>query len=188
MTRRPLTLDDVKINHEFQIVAAPVWAYRKCEPIARLWRSLLAKLQRNANARFKAEADEYKAYRARIEAGEATELDRLVIRWSAPSKVKVRPPHVTWETHVCRECGMTFYGPARSLRCSERCEAVAERRRIKARIAKISTERAVARQGRKCAYCGGSLNAQRSTSKYCSTKCRLYAARKRKKQLPTGRG
>ena len=46
-----------------------------------------------------------------------------------------------------------------------------------ARNAAVGAERAAARANRKCEHCGKPLTAERSTMRFCSTHCRVYAHR-----------
>ena len=126
-------------------------------------------------------------YNRRIASGEPTRLGHWKLE--PPAKVKIEPPEFDeWERVLwCDECEADFYAERQwhcryPKYCSNACVTIARRRVAKAASAKRSAERAAWREGRTCRYCGAPLNAQRSTSKFCSPKCRVYAARKRSKQ------
>jgi hypothetical protein len=79
--------------------------------------------------------------------------------------------------YLCLQCGTRFLAhelPGTMARiCSDKC---GEERRIKlqqALIAKRGQQRAEARAGRVCEYCGTAIEAARSTRRFCSDLCRV---------------
>jgi endogenous inhibitor of DNA gyrase (YacG/DUF329 family) len=80
------------------------------------------------------------------------------------------------EAEPCRQCGRKFWRNCRSngFYCSDRCAAIARR-------AKYATTqgaaRAAARSGRRCERCGEPIEAERSTKRFCSVRCRVAAFR-----------
>jgi hypothetical protein len=186
--RKPLTVDDVLTDDQFRILAAPCWAYAKPQsdgirkPLAQLWKPLLAKLRRMAAQQFRTRMVDYNR---RIAAGEPTQIGAWKLE--PPPKVKIKPPYFDeWDRVLsCAECGADFYSKRKRhcpypKCCSNACAVAVRRRWSKTASLKRSAERAAERKGRTCDYCGEPLNAQRSTNKFCSAKCRVYAARKRK--------
>jgi hypothetical protein len=72
----------------------------------------------------------------------------------------------------CQHCRSTFYRVpgSHSHYCSDQCaNTVRNAAVVKAR----SEARAKARAGRKCEACGKAIEAQRSTMRFCSVRCRV---------------
>lgn len=91
--------------------------------------------------------------------------------------------------HECAQCGRWFVHhhidhqsrPGRF--CSDACAAVAHKASVAATQARVVEQRSAARAerraGLKCENCGEPLEAARSTARFCSTKCRMAAHRRR---------
>jgi hypothetical protein len=85
----------------------------------------------------------------------------------------------------CPVCDRLFYRRHgyRTRCCSDRCREKYQAPLLQAsrdrQSAKQSARRAEARAGRKCDQCGKSLEAERSSKRYCSTNCRVAAHRRR---------
>jgi len=97
-------------------------------------------------------------------------------------------PHYRYgKPRICRRCGRAFYRSVsgrchRNIGfCSDVC-AEASRRELRAfhtaaTIKARSEAAAVARAGRRCAYCDEPLTAQRAAKKFCDARCRCNAHR-----------
>jgi hypothetical protein len=88
--------------------------------------------------------------------------------------------------YACVHCGRDFFmrgdiDGGRRLYCSPAChyEATANTKALAAlrQRNKLSKKRAAARADRHCGHCGKPFEAKRSTARFCSDKCRIYAYR-----------
>jgi hypothetical protein len=110
--------------------------------------------------------------------------------WESPTEgwfQKVETPELCgtyyagrdWERHHCVHCTRAFATCDRWSRikyCSNRCAYQARDKAIVARVvAKRSAARAEARADRQCAYapCDNLIDAERSTRRFCSDRCRV---------------
>jgi endogenous inhibitor of DNA gyrase (YacG/DUF329 family) len=85
----------------------------------------------------------------------------------------------------CEHCGKKFFRVLSARHryhsyCSDRCIRLA---RSAAQSERISDARADARADFKCSHCGEPLDARRSTMRFCSTKCRVAAHRRRSEPI-----
>jgi hypothetical protein len=185
---RPLTLDDVRFNWHGRVMAAPLWAFRRKsafdrpEPIAALWRNVVRALRREADADYHRRLAEYRADLAAVEAyhnDPAAHEDtgfRLSHGWR-PREPERRvmgarrlcPGDDQYKCAVCRQ--WYFGGKQPSRYCSERCY----RRRVRG----PRRSRARPRQTATCAQCGEPFEQTRGDARYCSTRCRVAAHRKK---------
>lgn len=88
---------------------------------------------------------------------------------------------------ACKHCGGLFYTVmaggmmCKPRYCSDHCQREANAPQRAKKIAKMvrrkSEALAAARAGRKCETCGEKIEAQRSTMRFCSVKCRVAAHR-----------
>jgi hypothetical protein len=84
-----------------------------------------------------------------------------------------------WCPRQCRACGKWFFcafGHTRMRFCSDRCIAAGEKTVISGYVARRSATRQRGRST-KCAHCGASMEAARSSRKFCSPRCRVAAFR-----------
>jgi predicted nucleic acid-binding Zn ribbon protein len=153
-----------------------------------LWKGLLAELEQMADAQFEESREDYEAYSARRDAGQPTKLDLLWPTRPPRKVIVVLMESISWHRKCfCRECGQAFFTERQREICSHRCRTAILRRRRKQTLTKRSAARAAARCDT-CLHCGEPMDAQRSTAKFCSAKCRVYAARERKRLLSRKRG
>jgi len=85
----------------------------------------------------------------------------------------------------CRHCGRKFFntfrdGGSLDSFCSDKC-IIAHKN--ESHIARVSSERRRAREGRACEHCGSPIAAERSSKRYCSNRCRIAALRARRASL-----
>lgn len=177
MRTKPVTRDEIRLERYVpRILTAPTDAmqpgacgyYRY--PIPKLWAPLLRSLQRTENR----------------------EHPKLVERWLAAGLPvskreprKVAAPQCAYWPVTCQRCDRQFFYALhhKGKWCSDVCAEAAEKERRSASNAKMikarSVERFEARSGRRCACCGALMEVGRSTKKFCSTHCRVKAARKK---------
>jgi hypothetical protein len=85
--------------------------------------------------------------------------------------------------HRCIECRGLFVGDHAASLCSDECQRkhrVPQRQKLPSRISRTERRRQ-AREGLACVVCGKAMEAQRSTRKCCSDRCRQRLHR----QTPT---
>jgi hypothetical protein len=105
------------------------------------------------------------------------------LKGDRPEPITVPAPYRKWR---CRHCGRAFYnadkGPRRNgsvpLYCSDKCVAAVRSAAMAPAVKARSIARAKARAGRKCETCGEPIEAQRSTMRFCSVRCRVAAHRR----------
>jgi hypothetical protein len=135
------------------------------EPIAQLWAPLLRSLDQ--------------------ERKEIWESWPPALQGDPPEPIKVPPPLACRGESFCRVCGRAFYQADRGYRrnsgvalyCSDKCVAAAHSAAMAPIVKAQSLARAKARANRKCETCGKPIEAQRSTMRFCSVRCRVAAHR-----------
>jgi endogenous inhibitor of DNA gyrase (YacG/DUF329 family) len=186
---KPVTRDEVRIGGSAayaSIETLPVSTVRErgdeLEAIPKLWGPLLRELNRAAKEWLESPR------------GQAHLKWSQEHGYSDPSgTVELPKPSPYLGRCYCRRCGRKFYRaedsrPRWRLRpgryCSDRCQRLAQAPARKARRAAFikarSDDRARARADLKCGHCGEPIEAQRSTMRFCSTRCRVAAHRGRK--------
>jgi hypothetical protein len=166
MRRHPVTRSEIRFNGRY-ISTLPVDAVRKKDsgrivPILELWAPLLCSLTR---------------WRRRDDA-----WAQFFNAIGSPRKPQM-PPYVWPEPRLCscQHCGREFYRLSGSGRyCSDVCTKASRAVRNEAMAKSRSEARAAARADRHCARCNEPIIAQRSTSIFCSVRCRVAAHRERK--------
>jgi predicted nucleic acid-binding Zn ribbon protein len=190
MRKKPVTRDEVRIEGAgsayAHITTLPRNTARergnKLEAIPKLWAPLLQELNRVA----KEWSESPRGLEHRkwcLEQGYSDPLEPITM--PEPSRYAGCPQ--------CRHCGRRFYRaregnrPQWRLRtghyCSDRCQRLANAPARKARraawVKTRSEQRADARADLECGYCGKPIEAQRSTMRFCSARCRVAAHRQR---------
>ena len=180
MRRKPITRKEVRVHPDFQIATMPVDSVKPVpgwnlvEAIEHLWEPLVAQLTK--------EQADYEAS-PRIQ-----ELRRTIGR--APLRYR---HHIPWPRRLaepCWHCGREFYLADKSLSryctnaCSDAANAPARAANVAAIVKARSEARAKARAKRKCTICGKPIEAQRSTMRYCSARCRVAAHRRASASAP----
>lgn len=179
MRQQPISRDEVRFNGN-RITTLPLdsvtkgdeWWSRR-EPISGLWAPLLRSLNRKRLSLWKANAD------FREQAAKAG------VRVSTKPPEPISAPYPYGFPCTCRHCGREFYRVLRSIGryCCDPCAAAARAASRSAAAGRVVTERsaarAQARAGRACEQCGASLSAERSTRRFCTTRCRVTAHRQR---------
>jgi endogenous inhibitor of DNA gyrase (YacG/DUF329 family) len=166
---KPVSRDEVRFHPYFgapSIETMPANSMRKnragwLEPIAELWAPLLAELDRQGR-------EDWQGY---VGLGLST-------RDHPPEPATVGRPD--GYTRSCYHCGRNFYRTqraAQTIYCSDNCVAAAHSAAMAPIVKARSVARAKARAGRKCETCGKPIEAQRSTMRFCSVRCRVAAHR-----------
>jgi hypothetical protein len=163
---KPIRRDEIR--YSWDIGTMPASSMRKSrdgglEPVANLWARLLRSLDQ--------------------ERRESWESWRPQLKGDPPEPIKVPRPY---RKSRCRHCGRLFYNADRGWRqnsgvplyCSDKCVAAVRSAAMADIVKARSKARAVARAGRKCESCGKPIKAQRSTMRFCSTRCRVIAHRR----------
>jgi hypothetical protein len=172
MRRKPVTRDEVRFGGR-RILTLPADAVRedasgRLGPVPKLWAPLLRSLNRK-------QALAWPTHRKRLRAA------GIVVPEKPPAPILCPRPYRS--PLQCRRCGREFYRSGRVVvrYCSDSCaEAVTQQRKAAANAARVKAQsqaRALARADRRCGHCGEPLSAQRSTQRYCSTRCRVAAHR-----------
>jgi hypothetical protein len=181
----PLTRDEVRVDHWFQILTVPADAFREREAHPRFYvpdhlaADLLAQLNREREARIA-------WYQQNPPPPEALAAMQAIGSWP----YQPPPPQASlahWDSWLsqdyCRQCLKWFVRlepRARTRFCSDKCHAEHERERWQALTDRRSADRAEDRAYLYCHHCGGDLPlAQRSTGRYCSVRCRVAAHREK---------
>jgi endogenous inhibitor of DNA gyrase (YacG/DUF329 family) len=171
MRRKPVRRDEVRFNGR-TITTAPVdavGAYEWGHPagvILRLWAPMLRELNHAQRKEWESYAEARKKF-----AGSGT---------GAPEPITLPGSYeLTMAPAPCRQCGRRFWRNHRSANgafCSDHCAAFARRGKY---AATRSKERAAARSSRRCENeaCGRPIEAERSTKRFCSVRCRVAAFR-----------
>jgi hypothetical protein len=124
---------------------------------------------------------------------------RPPIKWKPPAEPNARMASHCVREYVCRECGTIYlsreYVRSGDLRvCSDRCKRAHHAAHNRAYFrdnprdsSMVNQARAKrrekAREGKKCETCGASMDAERSSKKFCSGKCRVAAHRASKSKV-----
>jgi hypothetical protein len=183
MRTKPVTREEVRVEgawlSHFRIITLPRNTVREdtLEAIPELWGPLLQELNRAA------------AEWSESPKGLAGRRVWLELEGSDVLKPVTMPkPARHLGCPACRRCGRRFYRVATtkhalgSIYCSDRCQRLANAPARKMRQAVYVEMRSLKREkarNRKCAHCGEPIEAQRLTMRFCSTKCRVAAHRKR---------
>jgi hypothetical protein len=151
MRSKPIKRDEVRFDG-WRITTLPANSVRKnrqgeLETVRELWEPLLRSLRR---------------------------VNKRVL-------IRLPQPRTQWrwsdKPETCRHCQRQFYRTRYSpltAYCSDQCvSAVHSAAFVKAR----SEQRAAAREGRKRKVCGEPIEAQRSTMRFCSVRCRVASHR-----------
>jgi hypothetical protein len=162
MRRRPVTRDEVRLTERGRIATLPADSVRQVKyylaSIPEVWAPLVQTL--------KQAQDENSAWKRRTWGSRFTPPDPITM------------PRPKWRTPIeCRHCKRGFYIAQRCFGtsyCSDKCRRSANAvGYVKAR----SEAREVDRAKLCCGTCGKKLTAQRSTARFCSTRCRVAAHR-----------
>jgi hypothetical protein len=171
MPRRTRPVQRDEIRAPYNVETLPANSVRKSadgglEPIPELWGPVLRELNL-----------------------EDQKLREKWVRDSIPTSpwrpIEAPRPLTYWGKQFCRHCGRAFYKADRGYRhnggvplyCSDKCVAVAHAAAMAPIVKARSIARAKARANRKCETCGKPIEAQRSTMRFCSTRCRVAAHR-----------
>lgn len=178
MRQRPISRDEVRFDGS-RITTMPLDSVSegewRREPIAHLWAPLLRTLNHKLRADWEAGIEQRAAAESAGTRG-----------FKKPEPIHVPRPYQFPCT--CRHCGREFYRINRgnSRYCSDVCATAsrAEARTAWATrmVAARSQARAEARADLHCLHCGKSIEAQRSTRRYCNDSCRIVAHRERQKE------
>jgi hypothetical protein len=178
----PVTRDEVRIIAPFTIGTLPADACQPpgiwggWEPIAGLFEALIEELRKQYDAWLPADV-------ARREAVNAIPGFRFRLGPPPPFEARVLWPRNSFSyPRRCRCCGREFFntGLVTGACCSDHCMAKRYRASVTTRNAARSAERREARAQLVCRHCGKPLDAQRSSRRYCSGRCRIAALRARR--------
>lgn len=179
MRTKPIHRDEIRFNGG-RITTLPIDSVRESkssfrpEPIKRLWAPLLRSLNRARRKTWEKYKKDWDQQR-----GEAMKQGVWGFKEPRPPEpVRYPYPAIYGSHQECRHCGREFLRVHWSGHafCSDRC---ASRARSTAQSRAKSSARARKRAEQKCLRCGAPLKAQRSTMRFCSTRCRVAAHRAR---------
>jgi hypothetical protein len=178
---KPVTRDEIRFDGQ-NILTLPVnatrrlkkrkswWSEERREPIRRLWAPLLRSLNRAQKRDWENGAAEREEYARTVKPSYG---------WKPPEPPEpIDYPWPDGRSHRCCHCGGKFFRVYRSgsMYCSDRCaRAVRSARESRQK----SEQRARERADRVCEVCREPFEAQRSTARYCSTRCRVRGHRAR---------